>query len=493
MSEKPDWERFGRASKAEAKVITELNGWRRNPRTFDVASYYCQILLHRAHTVMLAEQGIIENNEAEKIINGVKEVEKSTSQDTSLVGYMSTETTLIKLIGEVGGKMHIGRSRNDLSHAQRRMFFRDQTERLIGAIIEFEKMLLKKAEDNIDTIMPGYTHIRQAQPITLAHYLLAHIDAADRSIHRLEDIYGRTNLSPLGSAALAGTSWPIDRTRTMKLLGFDDLCENSIDSVATIDYVMELASAVSIHMSNLSRLAEDIQIWSSDEYAMIDLDEKFAGTSSIMPQKKNPLILESIKSYSAESIGNMVSVVASMKGVTYTNTYDRILLEPVAIDTAVGSTNVMAGVVSTMIPSRKVMAKNLRDGFSTTTDLADALVRIHNLSFRQAHDIVVDVILKVIEQGMKVKDITPALVAESSLKVIGKKLSISEAEIESAVDPEENLKRHNSVGGPAPESVRKMIQTRKLLVKQNTERNKRRLGKLAQAYNGLGKAEMYLK
>ena len=493
MSEKPDWERFGRASKAEATVITELNGWRRSPRTFDVASYYCQILLHRAHTVMLAEQGIIENNEAEKIINGITEVEKSASQDTSLVGYMSTETTLIKLIGEVGGKMHIGRSRNDLSHAQRRMFFRDQTERLIGAIIEFEQMLLKKAEDNIDTIMPGYTHIRQAQPITLAHYLLAHIDAADRSIHRLEDIYGRTNLNPLGSAALAGTSWPIDRNRTMELLGFDDLCENSIDSVATIDYVMELASAVSIHMSNLSRLAEDIQIWSSDEYAMIDLDEKFAGTSSIMPQKKNPLILESIKSYSAESIGNMVSVVASMKGVTYTNTYDRILLEPVAVDTAVGSTNVMAGVVSTMIPSMKVMAKNLRDGFSTTTDLADALVRIHILSFRQAHDIVVDVVLKAIEQGMKVKDITPALVEESSLKVIGKKLSISEAEIESAVDPEENLWRRNSVGGPAPESVRKMIQARKLLVKENAERTKRRLGKLAQAYNDLGKAETQLK
>ena len=204
-SPKTDWERFGRARKAEAESITELNAWRRNPRSFDVASYYGQVLIHRAHTIMLAEQGIITAEEAKTILEGVRAVEKAASEDPSLVGYMSTETALIKRVGEVGGKMHIGRSRNDMGHAQRRIYLRDQTERLIGAVIEFQKMLINKAEENVDTLMPGYTHIRQAQPVTLAHYILAHVEAAARTGERLEDVYSRTNLSTMGAAAFAGS------------------------------------------------------------------------------------------------------------------------------------------------------------------------------------------------------------------------------------------------------------------------------------------------
>ena len=335
---KVDRERFGRASKASAPEVIELSDCRNSPTPFDVASYPCQILIHRANTVMLAEEGLIGKGEASNIIDGVKEVGREAEGDPGRVGYMSTETVLIEKIGEVGGKMHIGRSRNDLGHAQRRMYYRDQVERLIDALIDFRRRLLRKAGENLETVMPGYTHWRQAQPITLAHYLIAHVDAAGRSIERLEEAYGRTNLSPLGAAALAGTGWPINRYRTMELLGFDALCENSQDCVAAVDYIMEFASAIAIHMSNLGRLAEDLQIWSSDEYGMIDLDEAYAGTSSIMPQKKNPSVLENVKSYSAESIGVLVSLVSSMKGVSYTNTLDRVMLEPVSIDTTVGST-----------------------------------------------------------------------------------------------------------------------------------------------------------
>ncbi len=489
---KSDWERFGRASKAEAPEITELNGWRRTPRSFDVASYYCQALIHRAHVVMLAEKSIISTEEARTLIPGIRRVEKMAATDPSLVGYMSTETALIKLVGEEGGRMHIGRSRNDLGHTQRRMYFRDQEERLSGKLIGFQERLLDKAEENAETLMPGYTHMRQAQPVTLGHYLLAHVDAADRSLGRVEDAYRRTNLSPLGSAAFAGTGWPIDRARTAELLGFDGLLENSTDAVASIDYVMEFASAIAIHLSSVSRLAEDLQVWSDDEHGMIDLDEAYAGTSSIMPQKKNPLILEYLKSYAAESIGNVVSVMASVKGSAYTNMVDRILLEPAAVDTAVGATNVMAGLVATMTPVREAMDRNLRDGFSTTTDLADALVRLHGVGFRQAHDTVVDVVLEAIRRGLKVDGVTPEMVAESSLKVVGRRLEIGLDDLKAAVDPAENLRRRASIGGPAPEEVRRMIAERRRRLAEAKRRHEERLGKLSAAYGMLEEAEKRL-
>jgi argininosuccinate lyase len=489
---KPDWERFGMARKAEAPEISELNRWRRNPRSFDVASYYGQVLIHRAHTVMLAEQGIITKDEAKQILDGVKAVEKEAERDTSLVGYMSTETALIKRVGEVGGKMHIGRSRNDLGHAQRRIFLRDQSERLIGAVIEFQRRLIEKAEENVNTLMPGYTHIRQAQPVTLAHYILAHVEAAARTVERLEGAYKHANLNTMGAAAFAGTSWGVDRTRMMNLLGFDALCENTTDAVATTDYAIELASAIAIHMTQIGRLAEDLQIWSSDEYNMIDLDEAYAGTSSIMPQKKNPLEFEYIKGYSAESIGNLVTAVASVKGITYTNTVDRLLVEPVALDTAVGSTNVMAGATATIRPKKDVMLKNLREGFTTATDLADALVRSHGLSFRQAHDIIVEVVLKALEAGKRAEEITPAMIADASEKVIGKRIKTSPDELASALDPKKNLERRATIGGPAPKAVKNSIKKYRNTVAQQEKRREERLQRVKESLAELEKAEKNL-
>jgi argininosuccinate lyase len=337
--------------------------------------------------------------------------------------------------------------------------------------------------------MSGYTHLRQAQPVTLAHYLVAHVDAAGRSVDRLEDIYKRTNLNPLGAAALAGTSWPLNRNRTTELLGFDALLENSQDSVAAIDYFMEFASAIAIHMSNLSRLAEDLQIWSSDEYGLIDLDEAYAGTSSIMPQKKNPSILESVKSYTAESIGTMVSVISSMKGTSYSNIIDRVMLDPVYIDTAIGSANVMAGVVSTLTSLKDVMLERLKSGFSTMTDLADAIVREHNISFRQAHDIVAHMTVRALSEGKKAHEITSNMVAEVSERTLGRTLVISEEELQSAVDPVQNVMRRNIVGGPAPSSVKNMIDSRWVQVKAEETRHKERIGKLRRAYEMLVEAE----
>jgi argininosuccinate lyase len=487
-----DWERFGRASKPSAPEIAEVNTQRNQPKTFDAASYYGQMLIHRAHVTMLAEEGIISHSEAKILLNGLMKVDKQAKSDPSLVSYMSTETALIKEIGEVGGRMHIGRSRNDLGHAQRRLFYRDQVERVMGYVIEFQQKLVETAERNIDTVMPGYTHWRQAQPTTLAHYLLAHAEAAYRTVDRLEDCYKRTNLSPLGSAAFAGTGWPVNRHRTAELLGFNDFILNSQDCVASIDYYVEFAAAIAIHMSNLSRLAEDIQIWSSDEFMLLDLDEAYAGTSSIMPQKKNPLILEYVKAYAAESLGALVSTAASMKGVSYTNTVDRVMLEPVAIDTAIGSTRIMGGVIETMNPIKENMAKRLSEGFTTTTDLADALVRAHTIGFRQAHDILVEVTLRCLREGKRAEEINGVMIREAAILVVGKPLDLSESEIKEATNPILNVKRRKVSGGPSPRSVREMIRVQKQRIKGEENRRSKRLDKIKNALRMLKEAEIAL-
>ena len=487
-----DWERFGRASKSSASSIVELNQWRSNPQSFENASYYGQILIHRAHTLMLAEEEIISKEDANQIIKGIKMVEQYAENNPKLVEYMSTETALINEIGDIGGKMHIGRSRNDLGHTQRRIYYRDQINRVIESIIKFREKLLLSAEVNLDTIMPGYTHWRQAQPISLAHYLMGHVEAAGRSVHRLEDIYKRTNISPLGSAAFAGTGWPVNRYRTMELLGFDGLLVNSHDGVATIDYYMELSAALAIHMSNLSRLAEDLQIWSSDEFKLIDLNEAYAGTSSIMPQKKNPLILEKVKSYTAECIGAMVSVFTSMKGTSYTNIVDRTMLEPVIIDTVVGSTNVMSGVVQTLVPLKDNMRQSLREGFSTMTDLADSLVRIHNLSFRQAHDIIVYVTIEALKEGKKAEDITSEMITHAAEQVLKQPLTITNDLLKQAIDPILNVKRRKATGGPAPESVQKMIQNQRKQLGEEKKKQFERITQIEEAIILLSKAEYSL-
>ncbi len=484
-----DWERFGRASKATSPYIQELYAWRESPKSFDVASYYGQIQIHRAHTVMLSEENIITKEEASKIITGIKKIEKQAETDPKLVTYMSTETALIKEIGETGGKMHIGRSRNDLGHSQRRIYYRDQLNRFIGAVIEFRKKLTETASRHLDVVMPGYTHWRQAQPITLAHYIMAHVEAAGRTVDRLEGIYSRTNLSPMGSAAFAGTGWPVNRLRVMELLGFDKLVENTHDAVAAIDYIMELSAAISIHMSNLSRLAEDLQVWSSDEFKLIELDEAFAGTSSIMPQKKNPLILEQVKSYSSEAIGATVSVMVSMKGVSYTNTVDRVMLEPVIIDTAVGSSFVMAGVVDSIRPIRENMLKRLSEGFSTMTDLVDTLVRLYGISFRQAHDIVVYVTLESLRNGVRAEDINSEMVEKASSEIVGKALKVPEDLLLEALNPVLNVNRRNGVGMPAPDSVRVMIQSQRDKVNDEENRQNTRLDKLKLARDRLVESE----
>jgi argininosuccinate lyase len=481
--------RFGRAKKRMAPEYVEFGRFMATWKPLSSLSYYAQMNIHRAHVVMLTEQNILTREEAATILKGLKKVDKMAAENEALKPYMATEGALIKEIGNVGGKMHIGRSRNDLMLTEYRIYYRDQINRLIESLIYFQKALTKKARENTDVVMTAHTHRKQAQPVTLGHYLLAHVEATGKSIQRFEDLYKRTNLNPLGGAATAGTGWPINRQRTAELLGFDGLVLNSQESVAGWDFIAELAAAMAIHMSNMSRLASEIQSWSSDEFATVDLDESYTGTSSIMPQKKNPTPLELTRLSANECLGAFVGILSSLNGGEYQFFLGRGVLEPHYIDITVGATKVMAGVVSTMKPSRERMLLYATEGFSTMTELADTLVRNCNISFREAHDIIAQTVLRAVAEGKTANQITADMIQKSAIESIGKKLNISDSEILAAINPTENVLRRNVIGGPAPQAVQQMIDIMSKEISSAEIRHKKRVENIKLAYDKLQKAE----
>jgi argininosuccinate lyase len=481
--------RFGRVKKEMAPEYVAFSRVRTSPKSYGSESYYAQMLIHRAHVVMLIEQNILTKEEGATILRGLQSVETMADENEALRAYMATEKALIENIGSVGGKMHIGRSRNDLGLTQSRIYYRDQINELIDAVIEFQKALTKKAEENLDTVMPGYTHRRQAQPITLAHYLMAHVQAAGRSVERLEDVYRRTNQNTLGAAALAGTGWPLDRARTMELLGFDGMVENTEDCVASFDFIGELASAIAIHMTNLSRLAADLKVWSSDEWATIDLDESYTGTSSIMPQKKNPSVAEAVNLSSSECLGALVTTMSSLNGIEYGNSGERARLQPDIVSLTIASTNVMSGFTATIQPMKQRMLLLASQGFSTMTELADTLVRVANISFREAHEIVAQTVLRAIDEGKTADQITAEMVHESAIEVMGEKLNIADEDLLAAIDPVENVERRSLIGGPAPKEVQRMIESRWETIRNQEDRLQARLGDLESAREKLERAE----
>jgi argininosuccinate lyase len=492
-SQNSEAERFGRVTVDRAPDYLEFSRNKANPKSYDSESYYAQLLIHRAHVVMLAEQNTLTKEEAAAILEGLAKIERMAEGDDTLKSYMATERALIKSIGSVGGKMHIGRSRNDLGLTQSRIYYRDQVNRLIDAIIEFQRALTNKAEENLDTVMPGYTHRKQAQPITLGHYLMAHVEAAGRSAERLEDVYKRMNQNTLGAAALAGTGWPVDRARTTELLGFESISENTQDCVASFDFIAEFASAITIHMTNLSRLAADLKVWSSDEWATIDLDESYTGTSSIMPQKKNPGIAEAITLSSSECIGELVTIMSSLTGIEYSNSGERSRLRPYIVELAISSTKVMAGFTSTIRPMKQRMRLLATQGFSTMTELADTIVRKSDVSFREAHEIVAHTVLKAIAGGMTANQITAEMVQESAVEAMGQRLNLTDEDILSSIDPVENVKRRNVVGGPAPDAVQRAIESRRETIRGQETRLKDRLDHLKNAQEKLEQAETAIK
>ena len=407
-----------------------------------------------AHATMLAEQGILTETETHIIIDGLRQIEGEieagefswsiTQEDV----HMNVESRLIDLIGDTGKKLHTGRSRNDQVATDIRLWLRNTVDRALSELTRLQSGLVAIAEREAETIMPGFTHLQAAQPVTFGHHILAWNEMLERDAGRLIDCRRRMNQCPLGAAALAGTSYPINRERTAELLGFDKPTENSLDSVSDRDFGIEFLSVASIIMMHLSRFSEELINWNSTAWKFVDLPDRFCTGSSIMPQKKNPDVPELVRGKSGRMFGHLISLLTLMKGqpLAYNkdNQEDK---EPLydAADTLLGSLRAFADMMPSLVVNKKVLKETAICGYSTATDLADYLVR-KGLPFREAHEVVGQVVALGVQTKRELYEIDLSeLQAFSGL--IG-------ADVFSILTVEGSVSARDHLGGTAPVQVK---------------------------------------
>ena len=441
--------------KQDEDIMRFTSSMEADKRIFDA-----DIEVDKAHVVMLKEQGIIKESECSTILSGLDKIQKEgiSALDTSYEDvHIALEARLIELVGEdTGGRMHSGRSRNDEVATCIRIALRTELVYLLEEVHALIATLVKTAEENPETIMPGYTHTQHAQPTTLAHHLLAHANALLRDIERINMAFVHTNQNPLGAAAFASTGFPLNRERTTELLGFDSALSNSMDAVSTRDFMIESLSSFSNLMTDLSRLAEEFVLWSSSEFGFIELDDRYSSTSSIMPQKKNPDIAELLRAKTGTVHGALMSVLTICKALPYS--YNRDLQEATphlwrSADTVRASTRMAEGMASTMKIKKENMKLASNTGFMTATELADTIVRATGIPFRTAHHIVG-------ASAKTGKTPTLSLLDGISLKILGEKLSdkgLSEKAVKEALDPQVNIRKRTVSGGPAPKEIKRQI------------------------------------
>ena len=410
-----------------------------------------------AHVEMLKKTQIIEADQADEIIMGLQIIKQKLLDGKLEIDLSSEdihtfiESALIKEIGEVGKKMHTARSRNDQVTTDLRLHLRDEVENIGSILKEYLKILCEVADKNKETIMPGYTHLQAAQPLTFAHHLMAYAMMGLRDLERLEDLKKRINSSPLGACALAGTTYPIDREFTAKELGFESLMQNSMDAVSDRDYILELQSVLSIIGIHLSRLSEELIIWSSQPYHFVSIDDKFSTGSSIMPQKKNPDMAELIRSKSAKLIGNMNQSFVMLKGLPLA--YSKDMQEDKesifdSVDTIKISLQVMAGQIKSLKVNEEKMLEACKDGFLNATDLADYLVN-KGENFRDAHHISARLVKYGIENNKTLDEIDLDIYKDES--------DLFDEDIYQEIDIKKCVNERKSLGGPAKKEVERQI------------------------------------
>lgn len=400
----------GRFTKETDQLVYNFNA----SISFDKRLYAQDIKGSIAHVMMLAKQGILTDLEKEKIIVGLEGILNDIEQGKLVITeayediHSFVEATLIARIGEPGKKLHTGRSRNDQVALDMKLYTRDEVHLLDNQVKELLQALLMIMEEHIDTYMPGFTHLQKAQPITLAHHMGAYFEMLRRDHERLSDIYRRMSTCPLGSGALAGTTYPLDREFTARLLGFDGPTMNSMDGVSDRDYLIELLAALSTMMMHLSRFSEEIIIWNSNEYQFVEIDDAYSTGSSIMPQKKNPDIAELVRGKTGRVYGALQSLLTTMKGIPLA--YNKDMQEDKewvfdAIDTAKGSLTLFTGMMRTMEFNKERMEASSKNGFTNATDAADYLVN-RGVAFRDAHGIVGELVLTCIKKGIALDDLS---------------------------------------------------------------------------------------
>lgn len=424
------------------------------------------ILANKAHAIMLAEQKIIKPKVAKEILSGLDYVHGSlreedlTSEKEDF--YFNVESALIDRIGrESGGQLHTGRSRNDLNSTIARMVVRKSIWPILSRIIELQELLLEISAQNVKTIMTGYTHVQPAQPTSLAHYLTAYVYVLTRDFERIKAAYKTTNQSPMGSAAFAGTGFPIDRQRTCELLGFDSIVVNSLDGVSSRDYVLETEMAYSLLMSTMSRFAQELYTWVTDEFNLLYFGGEIALQSSIMPQKKNPGVLEFIKGKAGHSIGAAISTFSVLKNMPFSFAMDLLeanaLYEQAQVET-LHATELLIEVLRHSHLNKERALEMTKNNFCTITALADHLVNSYDIPFREAHEITGFMVATVRKNGKLFAGIDSALLREASKKILGREIFIPQEEIDRVLDPYRNVQSKITEGGPGENSIKAMLE-----------------------------------
>lgn len=447
----------GRFTKETDQLVYHFNA----SISFDKRLYEQDIRGSLAHVEMLAKQGILTEEEREQIKEGLqgilRDVESGALEITDKYEdiHSFVEAVLTERIGEAGKKLHTGRSRNDQVALDMKLYIRDEVRELDGLLKEILEVLLCIMEENTQTFMPGFTHLQKAQPITLAHHMGAYFEMFKRDRSRMQDIYERMNECPLGSGALAGTTYPLDREYTAELLGFRGPTQNSMDSVADRDYLIELLSAMSTVMMHLSRFSEEVIIWNSNEYKFVEIDDAYSTGSSIMPQKKNPDIAELVRGKTGRVYGALMSLLTTMKGIPLA--YNKDMQEDKelvfdAIDTTKGGLALFTGMLKTMKFNKDRMEDSAKRGFTNATDAADYLVN-HGVPFRDAHGIVGQLVLYCIEKNMALDDM--------SLEEFQAVSPVFEEDIYDAISMKTCVEMRNTIGAPGQKAMEKVIERAK--------------------------------
>ena len=444
----------GRFSKSTDAAVDDFNSSIR----FDSRMYKQDIRGSQAHALMLGRQGIIPEADAGLIVKTLEEILADIENgkveftiDAEDI-HMNIETILISRIGDVGKRLHTGRSRNDQVALDNKLYLRDKAEELKSMLENLQNIILKLAEENLDTIMPGYTHLQKAQPITFAHHIMAYYEMFSRDLSRLGDWRARMNVLPLGSGALAGTTYPLDRPFVAEKLGFDSITQNSIDGVSDRDFVCELAFVLSMIMVHLSRFSEEIILWSSNEFGFVTLDDAYSTGSSIMPQKKNPDIAELARGKSGRVFGSLMGLLTMLKGLPLA--YNKDMQEDKeqifdALDTVKMCLPVFGGMLATMKINKGAMLEGAKGGFTNATDVADYLVK-KGLPFRDAHAVVGRMVAYCLD--------TNKVIDALSMDEFKDFSPLFDEDIYTAISLETCVNLRKIPGGPAIETMRTVIE-----------------------------------
>lgn len=427
-----------------------------------------------AHVIMLGEQKIIAKEDLKKILTSLEKIRKKygTGKLPLDTGHEDVhefvEDQVIQDIGiSSGGKMHSARSRNDQVALDLRLRLRDEINEISIKLLSTIEEVIKRADKERETLMMLYTHGQHAQIGLLSHYLLSYADSLLRDLGRISDSYGRINLCPLGASAIGGTSFPIDRRMVSDLLGFDGLLENSLDAVSSRDFILETLSALAIMMSGLSRVSEDLVIWSSAEFGYIEVADAYASVSSVLPQKKNPDTLELIRGITGNLIAAQVAMLTIVKGLP--SGYNRDLQQAksplwTSLDGVSSSLDIMKGVIKTMKVNKAVIEKQVRNSYAVAPDLADFLSMKKGLPFRQAHKVVGELVKDLSAKGKGMSKLSPSSISASSKKLTGKSVNLTNKELQSVLDVKSSLKARVSLGGSSPAEDKRMAKERTVMV-----------------------------